>query len=382
MTSPQTFLESILTINAGISKDKVRSILILYGAQNFFIGDSCIVLDKLKMCKQFFKNATVHLHFSNTTYIGKYQALLKNNPYIDKVCTLPLTHIEFCEYQLVICITHEEKKILTLLSEKYAGTSFNTAVYSFSGKIFPYITGHQPVFPEYTSLLEFSEATVEPKELYISTEERIWADNWLKDHGLAAHESLFIMLDATSQKEKTLTIPVYSEVLMYLLGFPDIKVLIFDEHRTGKDQFYRKLLPPGYFNRMIFSRGLSLREDLSLISSKQLRFMLGPCTGLMHCAAAIYSHFLKTIPADEPPLLITYTGKYSQPASYWWNNTPLMNVLMIRQKKGKKEMIQMDDLAEEEKYATGELLNCREYTSEMIIGYIKSQRRFIHQERI
>jgi len=211
-------------------------------------------------------------------------------------------------------------------------------------------------------------------ELYVDEEEKAWANAWLSDKGLQAQERLLVVLDSTTVKSKLLKMTVYYELLTKLLALPDIKILIFDEKNTRKEGFYRQLLGPDLARKFIFSNGLDLRKAIALLSSEKLRLVLGPCTGLMHCASGLYNYLVRTgLDRHKVPLLITYTGKYhkkNENAWYWWHNAPLMNCMVIRQRGGRKEMVLLHELTEQEKQATGDTLDCAEYTAAMMLDFL------------
>jgi hypothetical protein len=378
MINPKIALECIKSNNQHTDSSQVTSVLVYYDDANFYLGDSCIVFDKLKMCRQFFPAAAISLNCVNDAFAGKYLMLLKNNPHIDHVYTHALSVIDFDSYDVVICITEQEGSVLNTLDLKYGDlfltNSFHTAIYSFSKTVFPYIHTSRIIFPEFKDLLTVSQLINEPKELYIATEEKQWANEWFRAHGVMSHERIFIILDSSSTRDKLLTISAYYELLMWILQLPGVKILIFDERKLGKATFYEELLGSAHIHKFIFSSGMTLREDLSLISADQVKFILGPCTGLMHCASGIYNHFVnKGMPVSQVPFMVTYTGKSLQPANYWWNNAPLMHVLIIRFREKAKEIVLLSDLSEADKNKTDNLLSSSDYTADMLISFIEQK---------
>jgi hypothetical protein len=353
-----------------IDRLKVRSVLILYEDDFFFIGDACIILDKLHVCKKFFEQAKVDINFLSSSPLDRYLALLQNNPYLDDITQRPLESLDVSHYEIVICVVQDEIKI-----ERWLQTYTDTpAVFSFSQLFFPTVKSEQIVFLPYEPLLEFARATVTPKRLYISKEEKTWAESWLDLNGVRPDEQVFVILDSASKREKLLNIGVYMELVSWLLRIPKTKILIFDERNAGKDLFYRELAGPEHRHAIVYSRGLSLREDLCLLSSGKVRLVIGPCTGLMHCASAIYNRYVdEGLPVEEVPAMVTYTGKNYQPPYYWWKNSPLTDVLIIRKGKAGKEMVLLEDLAGPALDEIDSLLTCGDYTAPMLISHIQKR---------
>lgn len=347
-----------------LSNANVRSLLVLYDDPNFFIGDTCIILDKLKICKQFFTQAHVTINFISHQHLEKYKVLLQNNPYIDTVLGEPIEKVDLTGYDFIICISMDEQRINRALTQY---VSLQTPVYSFSKIFFPHL--QQTLFPLYLALLEFANNQSDPKELYISAAEKQWANDWLRNQGLKEDEQLFIIIDTTTRKDKLLSFSAYYELLYWLLQRPKSKILIFDERNSGKELFYKELMGADKIGRFIFSKQLGLRQDICLIGAGRADLILGPCTGLMHCASAIYNQYAKSGVQQRPPVMITYTGKNQQPTRYWWNDSPLMDVLQVINNNGAKELVLLDEHTDNHPG----LLTCADYTSAMLTTHISKR---------
>src|ERR1043165_5431375 len=104
-------LEGILRNNAAIDFQQVKEVLVLFDYKGpFFIGDNCLRLYELRICKLFFNNAAVHLNFNGDTRISIYNQLLVNNPFIDHISNDTWEQIDFSAYEVIICISQQEKK--------------------------------------------------------------------------------------------------------------------------------------------------------------------------------------------------------------------------------------------------------------------------------
>jgi hypothetical protein len=88
----------------------------------------------------------------------------------------------------------------------------------------------------------------------------------------------------------------------------------------------------------------------------------------------------------DAPLMITYTGKYrnDENALVWWGNSPLVVCLLLKNICGKPQMCLLNELTEEEKVNSRNVLSCKEYTSYMLISFIdarlKERCRAAHKE--
>jgi hypothetical protein len=380
----QTILDQIVFNTQSIDYDNVRRVLVLYEEKMIRIGDCCIRFDKLKYFKSFLKNATVDINFSIKENFNVYNAFLKNNPHVNSISTLSWKDIDFESYDIVFCVKYDERAFLDFLHERYCNligkNQFRVAVFSLAHVLLePKKDAHQ-VFPLIQNLIEHIKGIGRDSsylgELYINGEEQAWANQWLESKGMEANERLFIICDSGSNRGKLINIGVYFDVLKFLLRKENSKVLIFDEKGIGKEEFYQACLSKNSMKKIIFSKCLTLREDLCIIASKYTKLIFGPCTGLMHCASSIYNNYVnRGMNASEAPLMITYTGQYSKEngnANVWWGNSPLVNCLLLKEKNNKKQIVLLNDLTEEEKNAN-DSLPCSEYTAEMLIYLINSK---------
>ncbi|HEX8529308.1 MAG TPA: hypothetical protein VF646_04775, partial [Cytophagales bacterium] len=176
-----------------------------------------------------------------------------------------------------------------------------------------------------------------------------------------------------SSRDKVLGITVYFEFLKSILQDGNAKVLIFDENTIGKEEFYRQWLGDETADRIIFSKGLSLRDNLCLIGSRHTRLVVGPCTGLMHCASSIYNNYVSNgMDPRDVPLIVVYTGQYSKAnksAHYWWEGAPLVNCLLLKAKNNRKEVVLLSSLPDAER-ELNDTLPCRDYTAGLLTEFI------------
>jgi hypothetical protein len=371
--------------NAKLRRDDVKRVLVIYEEKIFYLGDACILFDKIKYIKTLFKNSIVDLNFINDKRLPLYNAFLKNNPHLNSMNALKWDEIDFINYELIICVTFKEKELLHYIHTRYslAGEEnlINFGIVSLSKDVM--WTGFQGdfIFQRINELPDYNDIEVLPYELYLSIEERNWADQWLVNKGIQNDEKLFILLDSSSEREKILNLPEYFKLLEWILNIPNIKVLIFDEKDIGKEEFYKEWLGAKKTQKLIFSKGLSLRQDLCLIGSRYTRFVFGPCTGLMHCASGIFNNIFKTnlsqtlYKQSNAPILITYTGKYKgegNGAKAWWGNSPMVNCLMLRNLNGNKRIFLLHKLSVDNMNNSHEL-PCNEYEAKDLLNIFENE---------
>jgi len=375
MQTIESTLQAITRHSDALDKEAVKNVLVLYEEKIFNIGDCCVRFDKIKYFKAFFHNAALDMNFhsENLKYID---SLLTNNPHIAGITLKDWDDIAFEEYDVLITIMYDEDKLLRFLHGKYgaalADGRLPLGVYSMSKVILPPADFSNCMFPENRRMMEVGRIE-EPGELYVSDEERAWADGWLEAKGMKQGEELFILLDSTLRKEKLLNPIVYFEFVANLLKRDKARILIFDEAELGKEDYYRAWLGDAAMHKLIVSKKMKLREDICLLASNYTRLVFGPCTGLMHCASSLYNHFVaKGLPAGQAPLLMVYTGQYRNlelNAYTWWGHAPLINCLMLKRRASGVRMELLHDLPEEEKQLNNSL-PCSSFTSAMLTDFV------------
>jgi ADP-heptose:LPS heptosyltransferase len=364
-------------------REDVKHVLILYEEERLAIGDCCVRLANLRYLREYFPNAVININFVNTAYMHIYGALLHNNPSCDGIFTNVWRDIDFPGYDAVFFGAYNEDAFVEFLHGKYAASissgHFKTAVYSFSQFILPPRADMKFFFPLNEKLLEYTMVkypVLKPNEVYLKSDEQLETDKWLESNGVKKNESLVIFLDSTARKNKLVRIDVYFDVLLDVLKRDDIKVLVFDEKSVGKEEFYREWIGEKNMQKMIFSKSRSFRDDIAVLGSGYVRMIFGPCTGLLHCASGIYNNLVSNgLDMNKVPDLITYTGQYTameNNANHWWGNSPLVNCLLLSEKNGKKEIVLLSSLTQEEKLNYKQI-PASEYTAGMLSSFINTK---------
>lgn len=376
----QQTLEKIVHNNQLLDIASVKQVLILHEEELTNIGDWVLRFDMLKYLKGYLQHADITINFTAEGANIIYDALLKNNPHLHAVTAMKWQEIDFEKYDLVISVSYNEPAILAYLHERYSSSilsdQFRLCVFTMSHYMIKQKPDVKPLFPIHKELGLYAEKNRTPVELFVTKEEQQWADSWLREKGLRENEQLFIILDTTTRREKLLSMPVYFGLITDLLKRENVKVLNFDEANIGKEKFYSELLGAKLTGKFIFSKGLSIREAMCLLASSYTKLVFGPCTGMMHCASGIYNNYVSNgLNKARAPVLITYTGKYLPDEGHvylWWNNAPLMNVLVLRNRNNKKTMLLLDDLNEVER-VINDGLPCADYTAPMLVEFVNKK---------
>jgi hypothetical protein len=356
---------------------RVRRVLLLYEERVNSVGDSCRRANKLRYFKTFFEGAAVEMNFKDTNHYKFCEVFLKNNPYIDRVMMSEWEEIDFENYDVVFCAVYNEERVLDFLHSKYgeriSSGGFQLAVFSIANLILRPQEGSIYIFPIHGALTEYL-CIPRPGELYVSEEEKDWANQWLESNGIREGNDLYVILDSTKESSKLLNINVHLKFLSALLSKDNARVLVFDEKNIGKDRFYREGLGERLSKKMIFSKRFSLRNNLCLIASKYTRMVFGPCTGVMHCSSSIFNYsVLMGAHRGEIPLMVVYTGwlgKEKYNVNEWWGTSPLVNCLLLMKKDGRKTLVTLDSLSSEDK-GKNDSLPCSEYTAELLLDFVE-----------
>jgi hypothetical protein len=372
-------LVRILHAASGVKRNRVKRVILLYDEELKLVGDSCVRFDKMKYFSEFFGNPVVDINFRSKKSEWIYDALLKNNPHVATISNLDWDDIPLLDYDIVFCISYTERLFLEFLHKRYGQDILEgmcgTIFFSISQLMLVEKTGIDYIFPVYEELMRFLKASG-PGELYLDEKERCWADWWLENQGVGKTDQLYILIDSSGIQTKLVAEKVFFKILKHILKKRDVKVLVFDENNIGKEKVYRRHLGERLMGKMIFSKGLSLRNNLCLVGSGYTKFIFGPCTGIMHCSSSIYNHYAGSGRSiGKVPPIVVYTGRvgaYNYDVNVWWGNSPLVNCLLLFKRGWRKRLVLLDSLPEAEKKNNGSL-RCSAYSARMLIKFIDSR---------
>ncbi|AMP99726.1 hypothetical protein AY601_2848 [Pedobacter cryoconitis] len=379
------FTDTLSKIEANTSlfkKNSLDNILVLFDEEIKLLGDCCVIFDKFRHLKTFFNAQYVDLNFTQWKNRRFVESLLFNNSYVNKIAYDNWEDINFEKYQMIIFVSYEEEKLIHFLHDKYRDQikygSWEIAITSVSTIILKPLENESYVFPVNRALNDFVNLR-RRTELYLTEREERWANEWLRAKGVEKAEELIIMVDSSAVKSKLLKVETYFEILKGILKRGKTKVLIFDERNTGKEDFYRDWLGKQALEKIIFSKSLTLRQDLSLLGAAQVKMIFGPCSGLMHCASSIYNNYVIRGKKHQNDLrIIVYTGWYgnvSYNLNLWWGESPLVDCLVLKEYGDDRKIFTLIELPVEERDIVNRL-PCSAYTKDILLDYLNNKLNF------
>ena len=240
MISSEESLRKITALGEKLQDSEVASILIVLELKSFFIGDTLMKISDLKAVSRYWKNARIDLNCR----MSEVTILTEGNPYINNYIDLPIDEIELRIYDMILVISYQEREFLARLTGKYAhelaNGLFRTSVFSYSGVHFKEGEYEGSIFPSHKMFSNFlGTIPREDGELYISDQEMIWAEEWLKRNNASEEDNLIVLVDNTTHADKLLRVDYHFDILFYFLSMRKVKILIFDENNIGKEEFYK-----------------------------------------------------------------------------------------------------------------------------------------------
>ncbi|MBC9929268.1 hypothetical protein [Chitinophaga qingshengii] len=348
-------------------------VLLLYDFPLHFIGDTICRFCYLKaLCGFFEESVEIEVNCPN----GMVHQLIRNNPYVSAVSQTPLMEIDYMQYHMIIITSIEtELAFLNMLSIRYADTVLEGSpfpqVFSVTA-YFDKLAKLDTIFSSLPGLGDYIQdnADAVQKELFLTAGEIEWGGNWLRGQGVKEDDNLIVMFDDSSRKIKQLNMEVYFDLLQYYIDNTNAKILIYDEKGIGKDTFYEAWLGSEQMARLVFARQLGLRNDISLLADKAVKLIFGPCTGMMHCAAAVYGVLVNNgFPRENVPLIITYTGKdIEDPTTKWdwWGGKQLSYCILVGDNdNGQREIFLLEQYRHD-------YLSCKNFTVALITGFLRA----------
>ncbi len=370
-----------------IELENLKKIILVYEGKYFYIGDMLFEIQRYRKGRMLFQNAHVDFNIRNKKHFQLMKVLTKNNTYIDNnMNNLAWDEIDFEKYDLVVFIDRfrEDIAFLNFIIEKYKKEIqegiFKTPI---EATLFYNYVNEGNIYSKYyerrnkLKLQYEDDVTISRQEVFISKEERDWSEEWLIENGFIPGNHLSILLDTSTRREKCLPISEYFKIIEYLLRSDKNQILIFDENMLGKEELYISWLGEHVKSKIIFANGLNLRKALCLLSNKNVKFIFGPSTGLLHCASGIYNVFSYTnqISSDEIPLMVTYVAEIEGNENFnewfWWGKS-LVNCIAIQKDGNTKKIKKLQDCPVGQEAFNESLLPIENYSATDIIDFIKS----------
>ncbi|MFS4447855.1 glycosyltransferase family 9 protein [Maribacter sp. 2307UL18-2] len=365
-------LEQIKKNNKGINRE-VLKVLINYKIKDYLIGDSLLRLRHFKLIRDFFLKAKISVNLHHRIDV----AMLQYNPYVDQLISKDLGSQNIFEYDVIIIIGDDEalyKEIVNRWVRELDMGTFETSIFSLTRYLKVEENNHN-ILPPYQELYEFIVQKKNKfklkKEIFIQNSEIEWANQWLQLNGVKSNEKVIIIIDSSSLREKLLPLEVHFKIILFFLENDKHKILVLDKFGNGKSLFYNEWFDNKFEHRFIFAQKLKFRHELMLLSSDYIRFIFGPCTGIMHCASAIHNHFVsKYGNARGQPDIMVYAGTDSYEndhKSIWWGDDEEAKCCVVKYVNDfQKEIVWINPNVHD-------YLPCSEYTSLLLQNFIKTK---------
>jgi len=379
------FLSEIAQIrlnNLKAGNRPIHNILILDNqTRPFFIGDSYLWLVFLKkLILSFAGYRRVTINSTANEHFAKLQTLFSDSlPEGVHFSTTSYADIPFDDYQLILCEADSQVKFFGAYAQ--APYRFlNNAVFTFDAmnpivQLDQYRLDYSKICSRNLSPVHLNQYRNDAhREIIIRPDEVQASEDWLTTAGLLPDEAFIIFVIESSNHQKVLPVGVCAAVIHEFLNNTPHKVLLF---QSSEDSIIYELLQhlsPSQQARILISSKRALRKDMGLMSSKRLKAVIGPCTGMLHLASGIIHYFdnVGHYEEDRPGILV-YTGKLSD--SYnpipWWKYAAVECVVIAR-KEGRKLLLSLKDCPRDNGLYNNLSLPVSEINSTLLLDYIRA----------
>jgi len=309
------------------NRTNIRKILMTIEVDGYPIGDSVVFFSKIRALVRYF-----NVQYLDILTNAQHHVFLNHSPLVRQFY-FDISVPNLADYDLIINFSTLDKELAIFIDKHYSpavtGRNINFGVYNLYRKrgmehtlLFEYLYD----FERYLVSEYLDERDYVGHELHLSEEERQWGNNWFRERGIKEGEKVIVLLDSSSTRGKLMPIAAYCEVLRFFRSFRNTRILIFDPDNIDKSMIYKHLLETEDMDDFLFVKRQGLRKDLCLLASDFIHIVLGPCTGLLHCAEGIYNTLDKKGALQrEWPLLLAYIGPpESEDAPdkwFWWGET-------------------------------------------------------------
>lgn len=387
MASPHSLLQRIEQGNRSASTFGVDNALVIAELGHRRLGDTLQSITGLRFIKERFGIRHLDVNLVDRAEFQVAATLLQGDPSVRRYSNLPYAEIRFPDYQWILHYTTcTDSPISAQLSEHYdeyvrqspAGIAFHSLIASGSDLEARY--GEQ--WREFIYPLPLLEPPVDMLEciggnhrFYLAAEERAWAQQWLAKAGVTADDALIVFVDDASTAEKLLPPDENLRLLEHLLSLDNAKVLIYDVHGTGKRDEYCARLPARVADRLIVANSSDLRKNVALLGAEQVSLILGPDTGLMHCASAVYAARMESEcngKCNQPAILV-YLGRWGAFDSRGiWKNS-LATCMVFSETEGRRALRRFEELPAEPDELLTTLAPLRDLAAAQVIDFLQGE---------
>lgn len=364
----------------------VKRVLLVYDLNRFFIGDTCVNVSRLKKIKRFYNDAQIDINTVDAKHHSLVHAIIANNPYVSSYTNYSWVKVDWEQYDVIISACIPEQDFLVFLDAEFRTAildgNFHAQVFSAAGNVgfedrFETLLPINEDFIGY-HLPEEENSSMMSNELFLRHDEERWSNKWFRDKGLKRGDELVVMLDSSSNQEKVLTQEVYSGLISWFLKEMGERLLVFDENCADKKKYYEEMLGEKISGEIIFAEGLGLREAISLLGNNRfVKMIIGPSTGLLHCASGVYNVRLQNGKVSgRIPVMIGYLGKVANVNYHedlWWNKSLVDAILVMRSEEGNNTIRSIRDVDFEQLQKDDAFLPCRDFTTGLLKNYLAEQ---------
>ncbi len=339
------------------NREKMNSVLIFFDFETFFVGGALRHTSQFRLLQQFFPNAEIHFTSSDSRVVE----LALNSPELRSLELKQYKEVPYDEYDCVVFLSERETEIANHIVSKYYklfSRKIDTIMFSISS--FSYAEDVKVFFPVLLELvgMKFDQdirLDCHKNKVHLSKEEIDWANTYLAEKGVKKDDMLVIINDSSALDGKVIKEGEFINLIKLILEKQDTKILIYDVKNVGKRSHFKEYLNEEMLDRILFVAETSLREDISLMAGNNVKAIIGPCTGMMHCASGIYN-----VSKDKKaPLILVYKGNFEDMGSaygtnYWWGKNDLVDCVL--KMKGVGELIHLSDIEDQDNIIDYEFL--------------------------
>lgn len=367
--------------NLRLRRRPVRNILILDDlVRPFHIGDTYLSLVFLKKTILSFADyGTVNINIIPGAHFTKVDTMTHGSwPAAVSIHHLPYDEIPFQQYDLILCQIDTQVRLYSTYAKDPAVFE-DIAIYTYDA-MDPIVTVDQYGL-DYTRIsapnlsvkhLDQYRHNIH-KELYIATSETDEAEQRLAAMGLGREEQFIIFIVESFKSHKVLSVDTCVELLSLILTHTDYKVLLFQSNEESIAPRIVSLLTPAQQARVMLSIREGLRKDMAIMSSRALKAVIGPCTGMLHLASGIIPYLINQDHYHyAPPKVMVYTGRLSDGYTPlpWWRYSEV-ECMYIALKNGKKCLLPLSECPGNIAQYVGQSLPISDYTSDLLFNYIR-----------
>jgi hypothetical protein len=323
MTSEQ-LLRRVRVVNRRAARAEIDRALTIVTLGHTRLGDVVQAITNLRYLKAHLRIRHLDINLIEPAEHRIAAEILKHDPLIDRCLNLPYQEIPYGDYQAVLHYTvFEDGEMVRVLADHYerfvAASSGGIAFHSLPASQWDLQKIHGDRWRDFAYPLPLLNVTpglfqgaVGDHQVYLDEDERAWAARWLVQAGVDSNDAVIVFVDEASVREKELRPQCSLRLLEHFLSIDRVKVLVYDVRDRGKKESYRERLSPERFEKIVFAVGQGLRRDLALLAAPNVKMILGPDTGIMHCAAGVHSALVaqeRTADVDRP-LIVVYGGRW------------------------------------------------------------------------